>query len=292
MMRVVIDSNAMETWELRAFLLHNASNRAVLADYVAMEAYKSPTIEVLFAQMSILQDFPKQVLVLKGTKEVAAVQANVAAISNRFIDRKQSGGFPAYLSAIKAAQDGNPCYQRQIAERRRWAQEHLETMLVSIGDLSDELAELKAAFSEADLRAFRAKKPIPDRMRGIIFRIVDSVAHGHARTHARKTKLPSSAIRFNYFIWRSSLCYIIRLMVLLGNDASRRKPEKARNDQIDVLLATYGTYFNGLMTNDEDAMLTHHLARVVLSGLGVRLAEDYFTTYMYEVGKAADAAGL
>jgi hypothetical protein len=42
-----------------------------------------------------------------------------------------------------------------------------------------------------------------------------------------------------------------------------------------LLHAAYATYFNGFMTTDEKAALTHHHARSALQSLGVALPENY-----------------
>jgi hypothetical protein len=64
-------------------------------------------------------------------------------------------------------------------------------------------------------------------------------------------------------------------MELLRKGAVRRAPAKARNDHFDNVFATYGTYFNGLMTNDSGPLLTQHVARLILNALEIRLATDY-----------------
>ena len=58
-MRVVIDSNRMQSDELRMFLSMSLDNRAVLTDYTAMEAYKGNTLVSLQASWVVLREFPK-----------------------------------------------------------------------------------------------------------------------------------------------------------------------------------------------------------------------------------------
>jgi len=65
------------------------------------------------------------------------------------------------------------------------------------------------------------------------------------------------------------------LVRLLSRGAVRRAPAKARNDHFDNVFATFGTYYNGLMTNDAESLATHGIARIVLRALGARLADDY-----------------
>jgi hypothetical protein len=74
-LRVVVDSNMLEDQLLSAFLSVSPENRAVLTDYAWVEAYKQNAVPSILRRMSVLRQFPKQVIVLKGTKDVAALDA-------------------------------------------------------------------------------------------------------------------------------------------------------------------------------------------------------------------------
>jgi hypothetical protein len=58
--RMVIDSNALQSEELRAF---SKNNFAVITDYLAMEAYKGNTMASIFRSMEILTQFPHQAII-------------------------------------------------------------------------------------------------------------------------------------------------------------------------------------------------------------------------------------
>ena len=77
------------------------------------------------------------------------------------------------------------------------------------------------------------------------------------------------------FTWRYALCHMIRLLRLVSDGGVRRAPAKATNNHFDNVFATFGTYFNGVMSWDADLLATHHNARVVLAGFEARLAADY-----------------
>lgn len=57
------------------------------------------------------------------------------------------------------------------------------------------------------------------------------------------------------------------------------------------MFATFGTYFNGVMSMDRNQLMTHAIARIVLTSLGVRLARDYVESgYIFTLLDALDEA--
>ena len=70
-MKLVIDSNQLQTSQFREFLSRSPSNLAVLPDFAAMEAYKGDSLKTIFKSMVVLADFPEQVIVLKGSASTA-----------------------------------------------------------------------------------------------------------------------------------------------------------------------------------------------------------------------------
>jgi len=69
----------------------------------------------------------------------------------------------------------------------------------------------------------------------------------------------------NTFIFRYALCgYVSILTRLADGGAGNTKPEKLRNDVIDVNFATFATYFDGLLTADKRAGEIYAEADVLL----------------------------
>lgn len=79
-MLLVVDSNQLQSNVLRDFLAKSCRNRAVLTDYVAMEAHQGDTLASIFKSMQVLADFPDQVLVLRGTRTVSAMRGRSTGI--------------------------------------------------------------------------------------------------------------------------------------------------------------------------------------------------------------------
>lgn len=66
-MLVVVDSNKLQSEELEVFLKNSPSNKAVLTDYVAIEAYKGNTLVGIYKALEVIARFPKQVVILKNS---------------------------------------------------------------------------------------------------------------------------------------------------------------------------------------------------------------------------------
>ena len=65
--RKVVDSGVLQSPVLHRYLSASASNYAVLPDFVSIEAYKIGSIDRILERWEVISQFPKQVIVLKGT---------------------------------------------------------------------------------------------------------------------------------------------------------------------------------------------------------------------------------
>ena len=80
-MRKVVDSNFLRSDQLHKYLSKTTNNCVVLTDYAAMEAYKGDTLASIYRSMEILSQFPKQVIVLKGTQAVCGLRGRRAGVT-------------------------------------------------------------------------------------------------------------------------------------------------------------------------------------------------------------------
>lgn len=275
-MRVVIDTNRLESEELRIFLGASTANQAVLPEHGLSEVFKPASIDAIISAHTVLCEFPAQVVVLHGNRRSARVNPRSGGISNCFIDRKATRDFPVFCARLREAAEGHEGYRQQLMERHRWALDRTATDLFD--DQSEALAELRSSIARDDLRRLGNGEPLSNRFRSQIIAGVHRLARILLEHRADAPPLPNSPARYNHFVWRYALCHTIQAIRLLGDGAQRRKPEKAVNDHIDNVLSTYGTYFNGIMTMDRGPMATQAIARIILGSLGARLGEDYLNS--------------
>lgn len=284
-MRVIIDTNSLQTDELRLFLNSSDQHRAVIPEHSVAEIFKPKSNAAIFSSLSLLCEYRDQVIVLKSNRRATKVDPKVSAISNHFIDRRTTRDFPEFCEIMNAASSGHQGYLDQIAQRREWAIERVQNAQDSFGDQSEALSELSSNFSNHELREIRAGRPLKKRSKYTILEMTNRVADDLFSLHSPGKHIHPFPYRYNQFVWRYALCHIVQLMELVRKGAKRRAPDKARNDHFDNVFATFGTYFNGIMTNDSGPLLTQHIARIVLKVLGARLAPDYGETeYVYSLG--------
>lgn len=113
-MRKVIDSNCLESQTLRDYLGAREDNYAVLTDYAAMEAYKGDTLKSIYSSMSIVSEFPRQVLILKSTSKIVRMSGREKGLQKRLIDKSQTSSFPKYCADLSAARAGNMALQKSL----------------------------------------------------------------------------------------------------------------------------------------------------------------------------------
>jgi hypothetical protein len=277
-MKLVVDSNRLQSDELRAFLSQSTKNVAVLSDYAAMEAYKGDTLTSIFRSMGVLADFPKQVIVLKGTRAACAQRGRAAGLQRRRIDNAQTLEFPQFVSHLRRAQQGHPGLERQLLEHGLAATEHLEQMLADAHTTGSMIEEFATLYSKEDRRNIRAGENLSAEAVHRTVQIVMQIAGRAFHQHPDVNFAPSHEELGNTFIFRVALAtYLLVLDWAARGGALGASPAKLRNDFVDMNFAAYASYFDGLMSADAKVLRLHAELRLwlialfdcqLLSGLG------------------------
>lgn len=283
-MRIVIDSNRMQSDELQIFLSLSTDNKAVLTEYAAMEAFKGETLKSIQASWSVLRQFPKQVIVLKGTRETAMIAPEAAGIANRMILQSETRGIEQFVRLLDRAAAGDLSIQSQLLQRGKWADAHMANMLNNADKMDISIAEFCDVFTEAELGRIRREDTWTQEMMDKLFDLTTHLTEHSFSQHPDKPRWPKSAKHLvNHFLFRHTLMYLIYMLRLIQRGAKNRKPSKARNDAIDVVFATYASYFNGFMSMDDEASAIHAISRELLLRAGARVPVDYLEKYVKEI---------
>src|ERR1700682_6299677 len=112
--RKVIDSGMLQSPLLHRYLSASASNYAVLPDFVSIEAYKIGSIDRILERWEVISQFPKQVIVLKGTSKICGLRGRPSGLQRRLIDDKQTAGFGEFCTGLKLARAGDVRYGRAL----------------------------------------------------------------------------------------------------------------------------------------------------------------------------------
>lgn len=266
MIKKIIDSNFLRAPELRSFFAASPKNIAILTDFVGMEAYKADSLSTLYKSMEVLAAFPHQVQVLKGTAKVCAMSGRAAGLQRRLIDEDQTSGFPEFVKHLELARLGNKHLEKQLLENAEFARAHLDVQMLGDAEtLGANFDTLAMAYSKEERAILRRGDPYTPAM---IRRLMETLfllsvqsfqkAPGGLRMPIRE-QLP------NTFIFRVSLCtYLLALRAGADGGLTNSVPAKIRNHMVDMVLAAYATFFDGLLSGDTVLNAVHLEARMML----------------------------
>ena len=267
-MKLVIDSNQLQTSQLREFLARSPKNLAVLPDFAAMEAYKGESIKTIFKSMTVLSHFPGQVIVLKGSTKNCGMSGRRKGLQRRLIDETQTRGFPEYIRALTLAEGGNARLQSQIIDLGKSANEHLDKMRNEAVNIREAIEILGSRYSKEERAVLRTRSEYTPELTDKLVRTVLEMAGTIFAGSPLVRKRPTYAELPNTFIFRVTLaCYLLGLTRYANGGFSTLSPDKLRNDFVDMMFVAYGTYFDGVMSADKNVIYMFEEVSILLSGL-------------------------
>lgn len=154
--RAVIDSNLICSDELRLHL-SAANNVAVLPDYVWVECYKQVSVRAVSELISVIRDYPFQVIVLQSGGFLANVDPRQPGYLETFAQSNVAADLLAMAAAVDQAELGEEGVLAQLREQWVRANQIMEGMLEGAAEIAPSLPELAAMFSAEELRQCRAK---------------------------------------------------------------------------------------------------------------------------------------
>lgn len=282
-MKVVIDTNRLASDELHGFLSLSPDNRAILIDYVTMERLKPDNLANLNAGLSVLRDFPGQVVALKSTGEVSQLVPGQRDMAEAMVNDDETEAFPDFCRYVRLALDGHAGLRRQLEERVGWAQAQMDVVLRGASTFGAEMAEFTAPFTAHELTLIRRNEPMTLSMSEKFFGLVDAIVRRGAEMAPVRLTIPEAPLLADHFVFRNTLCTLVSMLSFARRGLVDRRPDRARNDVVDVLVATYGTYFNGVMSEDARTNELQHVTRQILAQIGVPVGPDYVPDYMMQV---------
>lgn len=264
-MRKIVDSNYLQSPKLREYLSETRKNIAVVIDYAAMEALKGNTLASIFKSMEILAEFPDQVEVLKSTGVISQLKGRRCGMTRRMIDKGQTIGFAGWLHGLARAKAGDKNLQRQLLEAGTEADTHMNRMLAAAQTYAKGLEKASKHYTQVELKSLRQDEPITEELFDKITKNILEMAAFLFAAHPEFKELPPAAELPYTFIFRYAMCgYLLALRWLSLGGFKDAKPERIRNDIVDITFSAYGTHFQGVLSADAMTKEIHDNARSLL----------------------------
>lgn len=261
-MRKVIDNSMLQSIDRRRYLSASASHFAVLPDFVANESYKVASVEEILKRWEIISQFPRQALVLKGTSIICGLRGRGRGLQGRMIDHKQTALFPEFCAGLKKARTSDDRYQQALLKLSALAQQEIAIAAAAVPRVIESRRQLANTYTRAEARAIRSREELSRSLKEKFIRNVCLLFWMLMRDHPRVRELPKDFDDgCNLYLFRFALCVHIWLLEWIADGSNEQSNAgRVRNDLIDLHVAAYGTFFDGLMTGDARMAYIHSIA--------------------------------
>jgi len=234
-----------------------------------MEAYKGNSLISIFRSMEILMEFPRQVIVLKNTGKICGLRGGQSGLQRRMIDERQTTEFPKFCRALRAAERGDTRLRQEILENGRAADSHLDRILASAPIMPDGIQELSKEFTPNELKAIRTHQPLPGSLIHKATKFMTELTILTIKGHPNPPPPFRNPVEmWNSFHFHHAVCAFFWSLDWISKGTSNNvRADRIRNDLVDVIFATYATYFDGLMSQDAKVLRIYREAAFVLKAI-------------------------
>ncbi|MHA6195591.1 hypothetical protein ACX3YG_14600 [Pseudomonas wadenswilerensis] len=267
-MKLIIDSNKLQSEDLRSYLKKSKENYAVLTDFSAIEAYKKDPLKSIFKSMSIVSEFPNQVIILKSSIKICGLSGRKKGLQKRLIDESQTKGFHKYISDLRSIASGDKKLESNIREHGKHANDHLDKMLYEAEKSRDALITLGNTLTKEERALIRNKGDYTSDLINKVITTTIEMSNQIFINFPHHIKPPCYKELPNTFIFRTTLAsYLIGLYRFCNGGLDNLKAEKLRNDYVDMILVAYATYFDGVLSSDKTVNHFFDQSRAMLYAL-------------------------
>jgi len=272
-MRIVVDSCMLQSEKLRMFLDQSDTHIAIITEFAWFESYKQAAADAVRGALSVIGHFPGQVAVLRSGEEIGKIDPRCA----RMAEAMQHPGSTASICDMVEAMYGSERDTFHVWDQldRRWsdAEKRAPRLLEGTMDLLESLPEMaEQMFTAHELKIIRSGKPYTWNMYENIFGATEQIWETFApRMNIVPGEIDSES-KFEAYFYRFSLAFVVYARWGIGNGSQTPKRlARARNDIIDLHFAVYGTYYDGLLTDDRKAYWMHSQISNGLKMLGANV---------------------
>lgn len=220
-----------------------------------MEAHKGNAIKNISKSIEIVSEFPDQVIILKGTRDIVKLSLSPDGFQE-FEDTTQTGEFREFCLRVRhAVKGGDSELETQILQNGRLASERFDKLLKDAEVFVKSIEEFVKSFKPDHLRALRKGEELDAEAIDRTIQDILLIAGYMFRDHPDVDKMPQASQLPNSFILRYAVsAYLLTLQWISDGGTGNVKLEKLRNDIVDMNYITYATFYDGLLTRDAKMM--------------------------------------
>lgn len=256
-MRYIVDSNYLQSDELIK-ILSNPNNEVVLCEQVSMEALRSDMLK----SFKILARYPKQIHVLKTSRKIMKLSLNSKGLQKRLIDHNDTKRFRELCKMIDNPTKRDAWFNNQNSLMKQESVQDLATIQSNIEKMNEQILEYFSKLSKAEKKALRRRHPYGDATISLILKNLEKMTLQLFSSVVDFSKKRNFEEFYNSYLFRGGVChYFLMQDLYLAGGLQDLKSKKLLNDVLDMQIAGYATYFDGLLTNDKKAQRIYKVAK-------------------------------
>jgi len=277
MITLLADSNALRHPGLKAYLQASRDHAIALSDLTLVEMRKTRALSTSRESLRIVAHCAQQSYTLRRTHEMLGENITSEEQTHVLFDYEAT----AYLTGLARRLLTLPPPGGLVEEM---AQHEVDAQLV-IARLTEEVSALEPGlvsaakdFTQAELTQIRTMTDVADSTRRKLLVLLKETTGTFIMQNQEPGRRAPMLLRdtMGLFAFRYSLCMLLYYMewVRIGRQTGKKLPLRV-NDVVDMQLAAMGTYFNGVLSADENLQIVSNTARGVLRGFGAYVGEDW-----------------
>lgn len=272
MTRLVVDINVLRTKDVGHYLAASRDNIVVIADETCMESYGGRTLANIEKSVRYIQQFPRQVFVLKPWRVIVRDQSECNVVTAEgLVDWAQTRDLNKFFVQVAKAVNGDVECEDAIMANASAARDYLDGLLVGAEGVASGIVSIAARMDPKRRRRFITGVDWDASDIRWFLALVKQLTEDMAGRMPRPIILPRDT-RLWKGLWLFRYATAAALLVktwIANNGIENVKMERLRNDIVDASVATSATYFDGLATKDNKMNQVYsELSWVVHEALG------------------------
>ena len=273
---VLADSNALRVPDLETYLSASPEHLIALSDLTLTEMLKKNALATARGSLRIVSLFPNQTLVLRPTHEILEERITCAADVSRLFDADATDDVRAISQDLQAQPPPLSLAIRMATMEREAAQRHA-LLTAEVAPMADGLADASKNFRPEEIAQLRTGRDVTDTTRAKMMELLKETVRDFILTNQQpERRSPMTfAEAAKMFAFRYSLCVTIYYVIWVRSGRqTAQKLERRVNDVVDLQLAAMGTFFSGVISNDQRLQLVSINARKALRDWGAYVGPE------------------
>lgn len=238
---------------------------------------KSNALSTSRQSLQIAAQFPRQFFVLRRTHEILQERITSAKEIHCLFDYEGTVQFTALCRRLQTIPPPAGL-KEEMALHEADARLIMSRLAEEVASLEPGLIDAANDFTEKELTQIRTTNDVEDSTRRKLLELLKQTTGSFILQNQEPGRRTPMLLRdtIGLFAFRYSLCMLLYYMewVRTGRTVGKKLPRRV-NDVVDMQVAAMATFFNGVLSADQDLQVVSNMARGVLRGFGGYVGEDW-----------------